>query len=56
MLVEKVPDVANLALGALSFGQFVSGQPFSRGVALVGCVIWLGFTAVALLIARDDDR
>ena len=36
VLVDKVPDVANLAIGALSFGQFLGERPFSFMRALCG--------------------
>ena len=38
MLADKLPDAANLALGALFFGQFLSDRPFSRALALSGSV------------------
>ena len=41
VLVEKVPDVANLGVGALVFGQFVGGQRFSVRIAVAGLVIWI---------------
>jgi hypothetical protein len=41
MLVDKIPDVANLAVTALCFGQFVSDRPFSPAVALGGLALWL---------------
>ena len=34
VMVEKLPDVANLGVGALVFGQFVGEQPFSPWLAL----------------------
>lgn len=30
-VIEKLPDLANIIAGALIFGQFVAGQPFSSG-------------------------
>jgi len=33
LLAEKLLDVANVAVAAMIFGQFVSGQPFRIDVA-----------------------
>ncbi len=55
VLLEKLPDVANLGIGALLFGQFVSNQPFSPWLGLSGFAIWIGFMAVTLLIAGKDE-
>ena len=40
MLIDKLPDAANLALGGLVFGQFISDRPFSIAVAILGVVMW----------------
>lgn len=56
MLVDKLPDAANLALGALVFGQFLDDQPFSRWLATVGIVIWLGLLGWALALGRENTR
>ena len=56
VLLEKLPDVANLGIGALPFGQFVSDQPFSPWLALSGCVIWTAFMALTLSIAGEDEQ
>ena len=56
VLLEKVPDVANLAIGALLFGQFVGSQPFSPWSALTGFVIWIVLMAMTLSIAREDRQ
>ena len=36
MVLDKLPDAANLALGAMVFGPFVSGAPFSLPTAAIG--------------------
>ena len=41
LLAEKLMDVANIAVAALIFGQFVAGQPFPMGVAMLGVSLWL---------------
>lgn len=54
-LIEKIPDLANLAAGALVFGQFLGGQPISPVVALLGIATWGAFMFVALLLGRKDE-
>ena len=54
VLLEKLPDVANLGIGALLFGQFVSNQPFSPLLALSGFALWIVLMSITLLIARED--
>ena len=33
-------DVPNIAVAALIFGQFVSGQPFRVGVGILAILLW----------------
>lgn len=40
MLLDKVPDTANLALGALGFSQILSDRQFSVAVTIGGLAIW----------------
>lgn len=53
MVAEKLLDAANIAIGGLVFGQFVSGQPFSIGLAGVGFWLWLIGLASALAISKE---
>lgn len=55
-LVDKLPDAANLALGALVFGQFLEDRPFSQQLATAGIGIWLVLLACALLLGRRQGR
>ena len=50
MLIDKLPDAANLALGARVFGQFLGGRPFSSAVAVLGIVTWAVLLACAFVI------
>ena len=52
MLMDKLPDAANLALGALVFGQFLGDRPFSFGVAIGGLLGWIGLLGVAFALGR----
>ncbi|MBI3492300.1 MAG: hypothetical protein HY047_11050 [Acidobacteria bacterium] len=56
MLVDKLPDVANLGVGALVFGQFLGERTFSRSMALIGLGLWFLLIGVALWLARREDR
>ena len=51
VLAEKLPDVANLAAGALVFGQFLNERPLSLRVALVGVGVWLFLMALSMFVA-----
>ena len=53
LLLEKWPDLANLAMGGLVFGQFLSDEPFSIPVGLVGLAIWIAVMALALVLAGE---
>ena len=54
VLVDKLPDLANVAVGAMSFGQFLSGQPFSFKLALAGIGVWFILTGFAVSLAGKD--
>ena len=56
MLVDKLPDVANLAIGALSFGQFLGDRPFSFTLALCGAAIWLTLMGWAIALANGGNK
>ena len=51
VLVQVIPAVANLALGAMVFGQFIRQQAFSAALALAGAGLWLVFVGFTVLIA-----
>ena len=40
LLAEKLLDVANMAVAALIFGQFVSGQPFRVDLGILAILLW----------------
>ena len=50
ILADKLPDAANLALGALVFGQFLS-PGYSTTLGVVGLLLWIAFMALAVRIA-----
>ena len=55
VLAEKLPDAANLAIGALFFGQLLAERAFSIRLAVFGLAAWLGFLAAALYFAADNS-
>jgi hypothetical protein len=56
MLIDKLPDVAIVALGALWFGQFVSDRPFSSWLAVCGIAGALILFSWSFLLGRGDRR
>jgi hypothetical protein len=55
LLAEKVADVANVAAGALIFGQALSGTAFSVKLAIVGIGAWFAMTAAAVIVVGSGD-
>jgi hypothetical protein len=51
-LIDKLPDSASLALGALVFAQFVDDRPFSIEMAVLRVLVWAVFLGVALVLGR----
>ena len=56
VLVDKLPDAANLVVGALFVGQFLGGRPFSLTLALSGIAVWVVLMGFALVVARIGDQ
>lgn len=54
MLIEKVPDVANLTLASTFLGQFLGEGPFSVAVAIPGIGAWIVIMVIALVLAEDE--
>ena len=54
MLIEKVPDVANLTLASTFLGQFLSDRPFSLVLGFAGLGAWTLLAIVAFMLAGDD--
>ena len=51
VLVDKLPDVADVAAGAMVFGQFLSGH-FSWAIALAGLILWAFLFGCAVVLAE----
>ena len=54
MLIDKLPDAANLALAGLVFGQFVGSRLFSAGIAAAGLITWAAFLGAAFFLGGDE--
>lgn len=54
-LADKLPDVANIAAGALVFGQFLSDSTFSWQLAAAGLALWAFLFGCAVVLARRDQ-
>lgn len=54
LLANKFADVANLAVGALTFGQFLGAGPLSLAVALSGVALWIALVALAVIFAPRE--
>jgi hypothetical protein len=54
MLLDKLPDAANLVLGALLLGQFLSDRGFSLTLASAGIVGWLALFGLAFWLGREE--
>lgn len=56
LLAEKLMDMANLAVAALIFGQFISGQPFHIGLAVIGVALWAFFYGAAYFYLLKERK
>jgi len=54
VIVEKLPDLANLVAGVLVLGQFVGEEPASIWLVTAGAAIWAGLAGVTMLIAGEE--
>ena len=55
VLVEGLRDAANVAAGALIFGQALSDRDYSLALAALGVCVWLVLLGVAIGFARRDE-
>jgi hypothetical protein len=54
LLAETVRDIANIAAGAMVFGQFVGGGTFSIRLAMFGGGLWVVCVGYAVVIAKGS--
>ena len=56
VLVDKLPDIPNVAAGALVFGQFLGDQEYSLALSLYGVGTWSALMGFTLLLAKGSGR
>lgn len=56
LLADTAKDMANIAAGAMIFGQFLSERAFSAWIAAAGVFLWIGFVAFAVLLAVSSKH
>jgi hypothetical protein len=49
-------DLANLAAGAMVFGQFIGSETFSRWTAVGGVIVWIAFVRLAVSLVKETRR
>ncbi len=55
VLVHTLPDLANLAVAGLVFGQVLSDRPFSWWLVLVGAALWVTAVSITITIEGFDE-
>lgn len=55
VMVEKLPDLANLVAGVVVLGQFVGEEPASAWRVVAGGAAWAVLASVTLLIAGGES-
>ena len=55
VIVEKLPDLANLVAAVLVLGQFVGEEPASVWRVIMGVALWTGLAGITLLIAGEES-
>jgi hypothetical protein len=54
LLAETMRDIANIAAGAMVFGQFLADGMFSPSLAFGGIGVWIALVACALALGRSE--
>ena len=55
VFVTLLPELANLAMAALGFGEALSDRPFSWALVIAGIALWAGLVAVTVAVAGVDE-
>lgn len=50
LLAETLRDIANIAAGAMIFGQFFADETFSPRIAVEGLAVWGSLVAFSLFL------
>ena len=54
-LVAILPELANLGMAGLVFGQTVGNRPFSWLLVGIGLAVWLVFASAAMWLGGVDE-
>ena len=54
VLVDKVPDLANIGAGLFVFAQFIGEQPASLWLLLVGLAVWAAVLVIAVMVEGGE--
>jgi hypothetical protein len=54
LVADKVFDGANVAAGALVFGQFLGSGAFSAAMAVAGATLWVAAAVCAIWVTRES--
>jgi hypothetical protein len=55
VLVAMLPELANLGMAGLVFGQVIGDRPFSWSLVALGMALWLFLVSVTIAIAGVDE-
>lgn len=55
LFAETLTDIANIAAGAMVFGQFLGSQTFSFRMAIFGIGVWVALVAFAIVLAGETQ-
>jgi hypothetical protein len=56
LLAETLRDIANVAAGAMVFGQFIGLQTLSYSIAAFGMGVWVALVTFAMVLAGGTQR
>ena len=54
-LADKLPDMANVAVGALVFGQFLGDRIFSPALAASAAALWVSLLVFSVILGRGSQ-
>ena len=55
VLADKLPDIANVAAGALVFGQLLGERTFSFWLAAGGLALWAFLLACSVVLTGGNE-
>ena len=56
LVAETLRDIANIAAGAMVFGQFLGSQAFSLWIAVFGAGLWAAFVGLAIVLTGGRQQ